>query len=144
MRRCDRDSPIEQTGEAHLVTTSCETCGTHLRVAETAAEEGVWCDVCSVALPELALVERSLRASDASAVEVRIGAKGARIRFMTHAGNERYRNRLAADVCRAVEATDWWRLHLLHDPLRLESAPLVDWLITLRRIDRTVVGRDGP
>lgn len=41
------DSPIEMTGEAHLVTTSCQECGDSMTVAESAAAEGVSCEVCS-------------------------------------------------------------------------------------------------
>lgn len=41
------DSPVEWTGRAHLVTTSCEVCGATVEdVPESTAAEGVTCDVC--------------------------------------------------------------------------------------------------
>ncbi|QLG30100.1 hypothetical protein HUG10_21170 (plasmid) [Halorarum halophilum] len=44
----DRDSPVEWTGEAHLVTVSCDAgCGKSLTVAEEAAVDGpVTCNDC--------------------------------------------------------------------------------------------------
>lgn len=133
----DRDSPIEQTGAAHIVETGCACCATTLRVPESAAACGVWCVICRVALPELAYVERSIRDSDAVRVDVSIAGHGARIRFETPASDRHYRGRLVANCCTAIGETHWWRVSAVHDPLGRAGSPLVESMLRLTRVDRS-------
>lgn len=129
-----RDSPIEWTGEAHLVTTGCDVCAESLTVAEGTAAQGVTCPDCRDAVEELAPIERDLRGSSCEDVAVRIDGHGARVGFGTWELNEHHRGSLTGSVCAAVGETTHWQVAVVHDPLEDDDGT-VHTLLTLRRVE---------